>query len=177
MRSKISSKLIFASCVWYSDRAHYELCVLIKDIGRRLPLQLQCSYQGQQDDFSQSVRGNYKTRFWGGQHLTAVKGKGGPGFDQKRAGIMIVETIAIIIDSYPRNSIVEPIQVAHRSGYLLPHSSVHAGNSIVLVYYCSMLAVTLIQEIPFCRELCDDNYPGNSVQQRDLQINNPSNIT
>ena len=33
-------------------------CVLIKDIGRRLPLQLQCSYQGQQDDFSQSVRGN-----------------------------------------------------------------------------------------------------------------------
>ena len=44
-----------------SDRAHYELCVLIKD--RRLPLQLQCSYQGQQGDFSQSVRGNYKTRF------------------------------------------------------------------------------------------------------------------
>ena len=74
VRSKISSKLIFASCLWYSDRAHYELCVLIKDIGRRLPLQLQSSYQGQQDDFSQSVRGNYKTRFWGGQNLTAVKG-------------------------------------------------------------------------------------------------------
>ena len=73
MRSKISSKLIFASCVWYSDRAHYELCVLIRDLGRRLPLQLQCSYQGQQDDFSQSVRGNYKTRLWGGQNLTAVK--------------------------------------------------------------------------------------------------------
>ena len=72
VRSKISSKLIFESCVWCSDRAHYELCVLIKDIGRRLPLQLQCSYQGQQDDFSQSVRGNYKTRFWGGQNLTAV---------------------------------------------------------------------------------------------------------
>ena len=72
----MSSKLIFASCVWYSDRAHYyELCVLIKDIGRRLPLQLQCSiYQGQQGDFSQSVRGNYKTRFWGGQNLTAVEG-------------------------------------------------------------------------------------------------------
>ena len=69
MRSNISSKLIFASCVWYSDRAHYELCVLIKDIGRRLPLQLQCSYQGQQDDFCQSVRENYKTRFWGGQNL------------------------------------------------------------------------------------------------------------
>ena len=50
------------------------MCVLIKDIGRRLPLQLQCSYQGQQDDSSQSVRGNYKTRFLGGQNLTAVKG-------------------------------------------------------------------------------------------------------
>ena len=42
MRSKISSKLIFATCVWYSDHAHYELCILTKDIGRRLPLQLQC---------------------------------------------------------------------------------------------------------------------------------------
>ena len=50
-------------CVIHSDRAHFELCVLIKDIGRRLPLQLQCSYQGQQGDFSQSVRGKYKTRF------------------------------------------------------------------------------------------------------------------
>ena len=69
VRSKISSKLIFASCVWYSDRGHYELCVFIKDIGRRLPLQLQCSYQGQQGDFSQSVRWNYKTRFWGGQNM------------------------------------------------------------------------------------------------------------
>ena len=58
MRSKISSKLIFASCVLYSDRAYYELCVLIKDIGRRLPLQLQCSYQGQQGYVSQSVREN-----------------------------------------------------------------------------------------------------------------------
>ena len=75
VRSKISSKLIFASCVWYSDRAYYELCVLIKDISRRLPLQLQRSYQGQQGDVSQSVRGNYKTRFWGGQNMTAVKGK------------------------------------------------------------------------------------------------------
>ena len=63
MRSKILSKLIFASCVRYSDRAYYGLCVLIKDIGRRLPLQLQCSYQGQQGDVGQSVRGNYKTRF------------------------------------------------------------------------------------------------------------------
>ena len=41
----------------------YWVCVLIKDIGRRLPLQLQCSYQDQQGDVSQSVRGNYKTRF------------------------------------------------------------------------------------------------------------------
>ena len=39
------------------------LCVIIKDIGRRLPLQLQCSYQGQQGDVRQPVRGNYKTRF------------------------------------------------------------------------------------------------------------------
>ena len=46
-----------------SDRAYYGLCVLIKDIGRRLPLELQCSYQGQQGDVRQSVRGNYKTRF------------------------------------------------------------------------------------------------------------------
>ena len=57
------SKPIFASCVWYFDRAYYGLCVLIKDIGRRLPLQLQCSYQSQQREVRQSVRGNYKTRF------------------------------------------------------------------------------------------------------------------
>ena len=45
MRSNILSKLVFASCVCYSDRAYYGLCVRIKDIGRRLPLQLQqCSY-------------------------------------------------------------------------------------------------------------------------------------
>ena len=30
-----------------------------KDIGRRLPLQPQRSYQGQQGDVRQSVRGNY----------------------------------------------------------------------------------------------------------------------
>ena len=35
----------------------------MKDIGERLPLQLQCSYQSQQGDARQSVRGNYKTRF------------------------------------------------------------------------------------------------------------------
>ena len=107
MRSNILSKLIFASCVWYSDRTYYGLCVLIKDIGRRLPLQLQCSCQGQQVDVRQSVRGNYKTRFWGGQNLTAVEGNAsvyqvnpvisgegraefvrtwGPDFDQKGGG-------------------------------------------------------------------------------------------
>ena len=44
MRSKISSKLVFASFVWYSDRAYCWVCVLIRDIGRRLPLELQqCS--------------------------------------------------------------------------------------------------------------------------------------
>ena len=54
------SELIFASCVSYSDRAYYGRCVLIEDIGWRLPLQLHCSYQGQQGDVSQSVRGNLK---------------------------------------------------------------------------------------------------------------------
>ena len=70
----ISSKLIFASCVWYSNRANHGLCVLIKDIGRRLPLQLQCSHQGQRSGARQSVRGNYKNRFWGWQNLTAMEG-------------------------------------------------------------------------------------------------------
>ena len=46
----------------------------MEEIGWRLPLQLQCSYQGQQGDVRQSVRGNCKTRFWGGQNLTAVEG-------------------------------------------------------------------------------------------------------
>ena len=47
VRSNILSILIFASCVRYSDRAYCWVCVLIKGIGRRLPLELQCSYQGQ----------------------------------------------------------------------------------------------------------------------------------
>ena len=91
------------------SRACYGLCVLIKDIGRRLPLQLQCSYQGQQGDVRQSVRGNYQTRFWGGPNLKAVEGNAsvyqvyaasrivsegraefltawGPGFKQEGAG-------------------------------------------------------------------------------------------
>ena len=57
------SKLFIASWVWYSDRAYYGLCVLIQDIGRRFPLQPQCSYQGQQGDIRQSVRGNNKLVF------------------------------------------------------------------------------------------------------------------
>ena len=75
VRSNILSILTFASCVRYSDRAYYGLCVLIKNTGRRLPLELQlCSYQGQQGDVSQSVRGNHKNHFRGGQNLTAVEG-------------------------------------------------------------------------------------------------------
>ena len=34
VRSRISSKIIFASCVPYSDRAYYWACVLIKDLRR-----------------------------------------------------------------------------------------------------------------------------------------------
>ena len=40
----------------YSDRAYNGLCVLINDIGRRPPFQLQCSYPGLQGDVSQSAR-------------------------------------------------------------------------------------------------------------------------
>ena len=76
VRSNNSSKLIFASCVWYSDRAYYWVCVFINDIGRRLFLELQYSSpQDQHGDSNQSVRGSYKTRFWGVQNLTVVKGK------------------------------------------------------------------------------------------------------
>ena len=58
-------ELIFGSCVCYSYRAYYWVCVLVKNIGRRLSLEPQCSllYQGQQGDVHQSVRGNDKTRF------------------------------------------------------------------------------------------------------------------
>ena len=72
--STILSKLIFASCVRYSDRAYHGFCALIKDIGRRLPLQLQSCYRGQQGDVCQSLSGNYTTRFCEGQNRTAVKG-------------------------------------------------------------------------------------------------------
>ena len=33
---------------------YYGLCVLTKNIGRRLSLELQCSYQGQQSDVGQT---------------------------------------------------------------------------------------------------------------------------
>ena len=49
-------------CVILRSRVLRVVCPM-KDIGRRLPLQLQCSYQGQQRDVSRSVRGNYKTCF------------------------------------------------------------------------------------------------------------------
>ena len=59
----------------YADRAYQWVCVLIRDVGRRLPLELQCSlYQGQQGDVSRSVGGTYKTRFRGGPNLTAAEG-------------------------------------------------------------------------------------------------------
>ena len=65
----------YASCVWCSDCAYYCVRVLVKDIGRRLPLELQCRlYQGQQGDVKQPVHGNCRrTRFWKGQNLVAVK--------------------------------------------------------------------------------------------------------
>ena len=43
VRLKISSKVMFTSCVWYSDRAYYWVCVLVEDIVRRLPLELACT--------------------------------------------------------------------------------------------------------------------------------------
>ena len=54
-------------------------CESSLDLGHRSTTPLattQCSYQGQQGDAtrSQSVRGNYKTRFLGGQNRTAVEG-------------------------------------------------------------------------------------------------------
>ena len=48
-------------CVILRSRV-LRLVVLIKDIGRRLLLQLQCSYQGQQGDANQFMRENYETR-------------------------------------------------------------------------------------------------------------------
>ena len=55
-------KLIFASCVCYSDRAYYWVCVSSTNIGRRLRLEPDCT-KGQQGDVNQSVHGNYKTLF------------------------------------------------------------------------------------------------------------------
>ena len=64
VRSKISSKFIFTSCVIYPDRTYYWVCVVVKDV-------LLCGaatshsnslYEGQQGDADQSVHGNNKTR-------------------------------------------------------------------------------------------------------------------
>ena len=93
MRSNILSKLISASCVWYSERAYYGFGVIIEGMGRRLPLQLQCSYQGQQGDASQSMRGNYKTRFWEGQKQAGGVECGTDGAGRVGQLIMCVETI------------------------------------------------------------------------------------
>ena len=57
MRSKILSKSS-SQAVCDTPIARITGCVLNKDIGRRLPLELQCSYQGQHGDVSQSVCGN-----------------------------------------------------------------------------------------------------------------------
>ena len=93
--------VILRSCV-------YGLCVLIKDIGRRLSVELQCSYQGQQGDVSLCAE-TIKPVFEGDKNLTAVEGNAsvyqsnpvsritgegraeflgtwGPGFDQEGAG-------------------------------------------------------------------------------------------
>ena len=53
----------------YSYRAYYGLCVLMMDVGRWQPMPLQCSYQGQEGNVSQSVRGNYKPVFEGDKIL------------------------------------------------------------------------------------------------------------
>ena len=49
-------------------------CVIIKDIGRRLTLQLQCTYQrqGQQGDVRQSVRYNIYKHTSGVQNVVVV---------------------------------------------------------------------------------------------------------
>ena len=75
MRSNILSKLIFASCDTPIARITgcvSSLRIWVGDSPGKL--YSQCSYQGQQGDVSQSVRGNYKTRFWGGRNLTTVEG-------------------------------------------------------------------------------------------------------
>ena len=61
IRSNISSERIFASCVSYSDRASCWMPVLIKNMGRRLPLELACTRVNRVmliDLFAE----NYKTR-------------------------------------------------------------------------------------------------------------------
>ena len=77
--------------------------VLIKNIGRRLPLELQCSlYQGQQVDVNRYVRGNYTLRFRGGQTLTALEGNAsvyqvypGSHITGKRSRLYVEDWIAL----------------------------------------------------------------------------------
>ena len=73
MRSKILSKLSSLQAVCDTPIARITGCVS-SDLGidRRLPLEIQCSYQGHQGDACQSVRGNYMTRFLGGQNPTEL---------------------------------------------------------------------------------------------------------
>ena len=68
VRSKIifrrTSSLLAVCDTSDTPIARIIVCVLIKGMGRRLPLELQCSlYQGQQGNVHPSVHGKYKTRF------------------------------------------------------------------------------------------------------------------
>ena len=55
-----SKRSVCAQAVCDTPIARVAGCVLVKDLGRQFPLELQCSlYQGQQGDATQSVRGSY----------------------------------------------------------------------------------------------------------------------
>ena len=77
MRSKIfrRNSSLQAVCDTPMARVTASVCPHYGYIGRRLPLELQCSLcQGQQGDVSQSVRGKLqKPVSEGGQNLTAVE--------------------------------------------------------------------------------------------------------
>ena len=64
--SRASYVYTFRDLSTYSDRAYCWVCFLIKDIGRRLPLDLRVLInsfcQGQQRDVNQFVHGNYKKK-------------------------------------------------------------------------------------------------------------------
>ena len=48
-------------CVIIRSHVLLDVCALVKNTGWRLPLELQCSHQGQRGDVRQSVRRNYET--------------------------------------------------------------------------------------------------------------------